>query len=45
MKEVPATSPSGGGKISEVLEFPISGEQEMQINICVTATDSDGRES
>jgi hypothetical protein len=45
MKEVPAISPFGGGKISEVLDFPISGGQEMKINICVTATDSDGRES
>ncbi len=45
MKEVPASSPTGGGRISEVLRFPISGAQEIKVNICVTATDSDGHES
>ena len=45
MKEVPATSPTGGGNISEVLSFPITQEQPISVSICVTATDSEGNES
>ena len=45
MKEVAATSPSGGGNISEVVHFPITQKQGMEVRICITATDAEGHES
>jgi len=45
MKEVSATSPTGGGNISEMLFLPITQGESLQVTICVTATDSEGHES
>jgi hypothetical protein len=43
-KEVPATRPSGGGEISEIITIPVtSGEQ--RVKICVTASDYNGSKS
>ena len=37
-KEVPATNPKGGGKITESIEIPLGSEKTMKATICVTAT-------
>lgn len=44
-KDVPATSPSGGGQISETITIPIKSKGEQSVAICVTATDRQGNES
>lgn len=44
-KEVPATKPTGGGKISETISVPIHSHKEQIVRICVTATDRHGSES
>ena len=42
-KIVPATKPSGGGKISEQVTLTVK-DAEKEVAVCVTATDSDDRE-
>ena len=42
-KIVPATKPSGGGKISEQVTLSVK-DAEKEVAICVTATDSENRE-
>ena len=42
-KIVPATRPSGGGKISEQVTLSVK-DAEKEVAICVTATDSENRE-
>ncbi|ALA60683.1 hypothetical protein NITMOv2_4307 [Nitrospira moscoviensis] len=44
-KEVPATGPSGGGRVSETITVPLADGQETVVRICVTATDRQGNES
>jgi hypothetical protein len=44
-KEVPATKPTGGGRISETIAVPIHSHKEQIVRICVTATDRHGSES
>ncbi len=43
-KEIPATSPHGGGQISQIIPIPLK-QHEVMASICVTATDSLGNES
>jgi len=43
-KDVPATNPQGGGTIQESIHFPIKKGASIQTTICVTATDTNGRE-
>lgn len=43
-KDIPATNPQGGGKIQETIAFAVSKETSIQATICVTATDTNGRE-
>ncbi len=43
-KDVPATSPEGGGKIIETLSIPVDPEEEKETTICVTSTNSVGQE-
>lgn len=45
IKEVPASKPTGGGKISEIISVPVRGDQETVVRICVTATNQRGDES
>ncbi|MEX5217496.1 MAG: hypothetical protein NW701_06680 [Nitrospira sp.] len=42
-KIVPATKPSGGGKISEQVTLSVK-DAEKEVAICITATDSENRE-
>ncbi len=42
-KDIPATSPRGGGHISQTITIPLK-QQETVASICVTATDSQGNE-
>jgi hypothetical protein len=42
-KIVPATKPTGGGKISEQVTLTVK-DAEKEVAVCVTATDSDDRE-
>ena len=42
--DVPATRPSGGGRIIEKIPIPIEDNQEVFAVICVTATDTNGNE-
>jgi HYR domain len=44
-KEIPATSLTGGGQISEPITVPIQTQGEQTVRICVTATDRRGNES
>ena len=44
-KEVPATKPTGGGQISEIISVPVGPHGEQVVRICVTATDRQGHES
>lgn len=43
-KDIPATNPQGGGSIQEKMSFPVSKGARIQVTICVTATDTNGRE-
>ncbi len=43
-KEIPATSPRGGGQISQIITIPLK-HHETRVSICVTATDRLGNES
>ena len=36
-KEVPASKPSGGGEVSEVIAIPLGNSAEKMVTICVTA--------
>jgi hypothetical protein len=45
IKEVPASTPTGGGKISQTISVPVRGDQETVVRICVTATNQRGNES
>jgi hypothetical protein len=42
-KIVPATKPSGGGKVSEQVTLSVK-DAEKEVAVCVTATDSENRE-
>ncbi|MEW6248038.1 MAG: hypothetical protein AB1555_15170 [Nitrospirota bacterium] len=42
-KDIPATSPRGGGHISQTITIPLK-QQETVASICVTATDRQGNE-
>ncbi len=44
-KHVPASAPSGGGEVSEVITVPLPRAQAAVVRICVTATDRSGLES
>jgi hypothetical protein len=44
-KKIPATKPTGGGRISEIITVPIQTLGEQPALICVTATDRHGNES
>jgi hypothetical protein len=44
-KQVPATTPSGGGEISETITVPLPESRPAAVRICVTATDRSGLES
>jgi hypothetical protein len=43
-KDIPATNPQGGGTVQEKISFTINEGESMQATICVTATDTNGRE-
>jgi hypothetical protein len=43
--DVPATSPSGGGAISQVITVPILPESETDVKVCISATDLSNQES
>jgi len=43
-KEIKATNPGGGGTIREKVPFSLKPEETLHATICVTATDTDGRE-
>ena len=43
-KDIPATNPSGGGKIQEKISFTLTGNTSLQVKICVTATNTHGQE-
>ena len=43
--EVPATSPQGGGRVKKTITIPLDAHAQRSVSICVTATDSAGRES
>lgn len=43
-QDIPATNPQGGGAIQEKIHFTISAGTSIQVTICVTATDTNGRE-
>ncbi|MET0514591.1 MAG: hypothetical protein ABW047_04595 [Nitrospiraceae bacterium] len=42
-KIVPATKPTGGGNMSEQITLTVK-DAEKEVALCVTATDTDGRE-
>lgn len=44
-EEVPATKPTGGGKVSHAIVVPMHSPAETLVRICVTATDRHGNES
>ncbi len=44
-KDIPATSPEGGGKVKEEVLFSLGKRDSIQAKICVTATDTAGLES
>lgn len=44
-KEIRATNPKGGGTIQEKVSFSLKPEETIQATICITATDTNGRES
>ena len=43
-KDIPATSPEGGGKIQEKISFTLRAGESIQVTICVTATNTNGQE-
>ena len=43
-KEIKATNPGGGGTIQEKVFFSLKPEEIVHATICVTATDTNGRE-
>lgn len=43
-KDVPASKPTGGGQVSEVITIPVEDANEVVVRICVTATDDQGNE-
>ncbi|MEE9232955.1 MAG: hypothetical protein V3U07_05830 [Nitrospirales bacterium] len=43
-KDIPATNPQGGETIQEKIPFTLSAGETIQATICVTATDTNGRE-
>jgi len=43
-KDIPATSPQGGGKIQEKVSIKVGPGTTIQATICITATDTNGRE-
>ncbi len=45
IKEVPASQPTGGGKILQTISVPVQGDQDTVVRICVTATNQRGGES
>jgi len=43
-KDIPASSPNGGGTVQETMSLSVKEGETIKITICVTATDSHGRE-
>ncbi len=43
-KDIPATSPEGGGEIQEKISFTVKTGTSIQVTICVTATNTNGQE-
>jgi hypothetical protein len=43
-KDIKATNPAGGGTIREKISFSLKPEETLHTTICVTATDTNGRE-
>ena len=43
-KDIKATDPKGGGTIHEKIPFSLKPEETLRATICVTATDTNGRE-
>ena len=43
-QDIPASNPQGGGTIQETIHLTISTGTSIQATICVTATDTNGRE-
>lgn len=43
-KDIPASNPEGGGKVKETVTFSLGTRESIQVNICVTATDTNGLE-
>jgi hypothetical protein len=44
-KEIPATTPTGGGQVKQTIAVPLPERKETTVRICVTATDRRGNES
>ena len=44
-KEVPATNPQGGGKITESIQIPLGSKKTADATICITATSDKGLEN
>ena len=44
-KEVPATDPKGGGKITESIQVPLGSQKTAEATLCITATSVQGREN
>jgi|CXWL01.1.fsa_nt_gi hypothetical protein len=40
-KEVPASKPSGGGEVSEVIAIPLGKSADKMVTICVTAENAE----
>ena len=43
-KDIPATSPKGGGKVKEEVKLILGKRDSIEVRICITATDTNGRE-
>ena len=43
-KDIKATNPAGGGTIREKISFSLKPEETLHATICVSATDTNGRE-
>ena len=43
-KDIPATSPQGGGSVEERVSFSLGKEHSIEATICITATNTNGQE-
>ena len=43
-KDIPASGPNGGGTVKETMSLSVKEGETIKATICVTATDSHGRE-